>query len=210
VVVCDDVGILRRRLIVALEAEPSIEVVAECDDTAQAIAAVAPLAADAVFLPMTLPSIGAVRATAAICEVAPGTAVVVTGTDEELIDGGRAVRAGAVGFVSRDKVIERAVAVCRALLARRVVMPAGLARQVLAGLEAPAVTGAGGLPPIAVGDRERAVLEGWGAAESPSHIAAALGLSEAAVHMLAANALFTLHRHARTEAVRYAVADRIY
>jgi two-component system, NarL family, response regulator LiaR len=211
VVVGDDSGLFRRRLIVGLEVEHDIEVAAECEDAADAIEVAKVLLPDVIFVNLQMAHIGGVRAAAGIREVAPACRVVIVLSPEDVGEAIRAVRAGAVGFLTRDDAVPRAALTAREVAAGRVVLPPAVAGQVLDEVQGWATaTRDGALPVPEVDDRERRVLAELRDGQSWARLAEALGLPVATVHNLAAGVVAKVHRHARTEAVLYTVADRVY
>lgn len=189
-----------------------MQVVTECDDANQAIAAARDGAPDVVVIGMQAVPIGAVRASAGIREVAPGAHVLVVLGEGDLADAVRAVRAGATGFLWRDDAVERAARAVRDAVAGRPVLPAAVAGQLLGEYLALArvATEAGKLTAPGLSDRERACLEGLAQGSTTEQVAAALGLAGPTVENLTHNTVRKLHRYARSEAVMYTVADRIY
>jgi len=211
VLVCDDSGLFRRRVIVALEVEHDIEVMAECDDAEQSIRVARDLAPDVVFVGMQLAQIGGVRTTAGLREVIPNARIVVVLEPEDLSDASRAVRAGAVGFLSRDAAVPRAVFATRQVADGRVLLPPEVADQVLGDFDSLLErSDVPGLRPPVLADRERFALDQLRDGVTEDVSAASSGIDAATLHNLAASAVQKLHRFARSEAVLYTVADRVY
>ncbi|MBI2704236.1 MAG: response regulator transcription factor [Actinobacteria bacterium] len=213
VVVCDDAGLFRRRMIVGLEIERDIEVIGECDDAEQAIRVCRDLAPDVAFVGMQLSQIGGVRTTAGIREVIPACKVVVVLSAEDHADAVRAIRAGAVGFLSRDDAVPRAALTTRQVASGQVVVPPVVAAQMLIEVDALGRLGDDNQPRLApprLTTRERQALEQVGDNVQPEHTAGAMNMPVASVHNLAASAVLKLHRYARSEAVMYTVADKLF
>ncbi len=83
VLVCDESAVERRRLMVALETSPDIEVIAEADDVELVVAQVQETVPDVVWLDLRLSGVGAVRLAASINQVVPtARVVVVAGVDD--------------------------------------------------------------------------------------------------------------------------------
>lgn len=211
VVVGDDAALLRRRLVIVLENEPDIDVVAEAADGEQAIALARELAPDVVIIGMRVEPGGA-RSAAGIREVAPSAHVVMLTTHEDELDSVRAVKAGATGFLGREHA-EDAPQLIRAVSAGIVALPPLVAQALLAEFDTLTVN-AGAvdprLPSPAITARERAVLEKLAVGKTYAVAAEALGIGDHAVRNLAANAIEKLYRFARTEAVMYAVGERLF
>lgn len=209
VVVCDDVPLLRRRLVVALEAEPDIDVMAEAGDGEYAITVCRELAPDVVVLGMRI-DLGGPLTVAGIREVVPSAHVVMLITHEDEEEAVRAIKAGATGFLNRDR-FEQAATVIRAVSAGIVALPPLVAQRVLNEYE---LFEQGEhdvhLEPPVLEDRERAILEAVSKGQTYAAAAADLGVQDHAARNLAANAVEKLYRYARTEAVLYAVGEKLF
>jgi hypothetical protein len=96
-------------------------------------------------------------------------------------------------------------------MAERVILPPAVAGQVIADFDSMAHSGESSqLRPPTLADRERFALEQLRDAVPVEQTAEQVGSTPATLHNLAASAVFKLHRHARSEAVLYTVADRVY
>ena len=102
VLVVDDQAALRDGLTTLLDLCPGIEVVAEAADGRQALAAVAAHAPDVALMDLHMPVLDGIAATERITAEFPGTRVVVLTTyaDDASIRG--ALRAGALGYLTKD------------------------------------------------------------------------------------------------------------
>ena len=211
VIVCDDAALLRRRIVVQLEAESDIDVMAETADGEHAINVSRELAPDVVIVGMRI-GLGGPRTAAGIREVVPSAHVVMLTTHEDELDSVRAVKAGATGFLGREHA-EDAPQLIRAVSAGIVALPPLVAQALLAEFDTLTVN-AGAvdprLPSPAITARERAVLEKLAVGKTYAVAAEALGIGDHAVRNLAANAIEKLYRFARTEAVMYAVGERLF
>lgn len=212
VVVCDDHALLRRRLVILLEDEPDIDVMGEASDGDQSIALSRELAPDVVVVGMRIENIGGPRTAAGIREVVPAAHVVMLVTPDDETESMRAIKAGTTGFLHRE-VIEQAAAVVRAVSAGIVVLPPAVVQRVLdeyesLGRQAGSVQQQ--LEPPAIDERERAVLTELAKGATYGAAAEACGLAGHTVKNLAANTIEKLYRHARTEAVLYAVGERFF
>jgi len=208
VVICDDAALLRRRIVVQLESESDIDVMAETADGEHVINVSRELAPDVVIVGMRI-DLGGPRTAAGIREVVPSAHVVTSLQDE--IEAVRAIKAGATGFLNRDGY-QHAAAVVRAVSAGVVALPPLVAQGILAEYRALAETGASipGLAVPALTDRERAVVTTLSKGQPYAVVVEELGLGDHTVRNLAANAVEKLHRYARTEAVAYAVGERLF
>ncbi len=211
VIVCDDAALLRRRIVVQLEAESDIDVMAETADGEHAINVSRELAPDVVIVGMRI-GLGGPRTAAGIREVVPSAHVVMLTTHEDEIEAVRAIKAGATGFLNRDGY-QHAAAVVRAVSAGVVALPPLVAQGVLAEYQALHDGGGAtlrGLEVPELTERERAVITTLAKGQPYAVVVEELGLGDHTVRNLAANAVEKLHRYARTEAVAYAVGERLF
>jgi len=213
VVVCDDHALVRRRLIVTLEADPDIDVLAESADGEHGIAVCRDVVPDVVVVGARVEHIGGPRTAAGIREVNPAARVVMLVTHEDEAESVRAIKAGATGFINRES-LSHAPTVVKAVSAGVAALPPLVARRVLDDDEAqrrraPAA-GPGQLARQDLTDRERTVLEFLASSKTYGAAAEELGVLEFTAKNLAANAVEKLYRHARTEAVLYAVGERLF
>jgi DNA-binding NarL/FixJ family response regulator len=175
-------------------------------------AAVAPTP-DVVWMGVQVGGLAGTRLIASIHELVPATRFVVVCGPEDTEVRARALRVGAVGFVRREEApglaveVTESVAWGRPWLERRDVESLRAAYLQMA-------SRAGSVQeqvaPPALDDSLRAVLDGLASGGDPAGVAADLGLSEAAVHGAVASALERLHRHSRTEAMAYALDERVF
>ena len=102
VVVADDQSAVREGLVLLLGTLPGITVAGQAADGEAAIELVAATKPRVVLMDLNMPRLGGVAATARITAEHPGTRVVVLTTyaDDESIIG--ALRAGALGFLTKD------------------------------------------------------------------------------------------------------------
>ncbi|XVS61052.1 response regulator [Actinosynnema sp. CA-299493] len=109
VMLVDDQPLVRAGLAMLLDAEPDIEVVAEADEGAGAVARVAELHPDVVLMDVRMPGVDGVEATRRIIAADPAggdhaTKIIILTTyhvDEAVY---AALRAGATGFLLKDAV----------------------------------------------------------------------------------------------------------
>ena len=102
VVVVDDQTVVREGLVTLLGTMPGIEVVGSASDGEEAVDLVAEVSPEVVLMDLRMPRLDGVEATRRIRADHPGTQVVVLTTyaDDESIVG--ALRAGAIGYITKD------------------------------------------------------------------------------------------------------------
>jgi DNA-binding LytR/AlgR family response regulator len=116
-VVAEDEELLRTSLLLQLgEVWPGLRVVAECEDGACALEAIAAHKPDVAFLDIRMPGLTGIEVAAALAEVSPRTQVVfVTAYDQYAID---AFEKGAVDYLLKPISRERLQATVQRLQAR--------------------------------------------------------------------------------------------
>jgi DNA-binding NarL/FixJ family response regulator len=122
VLVADDQELVRAGFVMILAAQPTLTVVGEAADGAEAIRLARELGPDVVLMDVRMPTVDGIEATAAICRETSARVLVLTTFDlDEYVY--EALRAGASGFLLKDmrrhELVEavRVVAAGEALLA---------------------------------------------------------------------------------------------
>ena len=213
VLVCEEAPRFRRELIVALEASPNIEVMAEADDGDTVVGQVQEAAPDVVWLGLRLSGSSGVRLTAAIRELVPSARVVVVAGPGDGEARGRALKAGATGVVARDDALDQAVDITgRVAWGRCVLSTVDLAALVetYAGFARQAGSIQQQVPPPTLDAVQQDVLTQLAAGTEIAAVAAATGLSVGSIENLTADAVARLYRFGRTEALAYAVGERLF
>lgn len=102
IVLADDQPLVRAGLRLILGTEPDIEIVAECNDGAEAIEATRRHRPDAVLMDVRLPNLDGLAATIKIRDLPhpPPVLMLTTFDDDEVLWG--AIQGGAAGFVLKD------------------------------------------------------------------------------------------------------------
>jgi DNA-binding NarL/FixJ family response regulator len=176
VVLADDQTIVREGLVTLLGLLPGIRVVGAAPDGEQAVALVAEQVPDVLLTDLRMPVCDGVEATRRVRAEHPSVAVVVLTTyadDASVLD---ALRAGAVGWLSKDADAEAIGHALRSAAAgQSTIDSAALARLVAAGPAPPAV------PPDGLTAREAEVLGLIATGLSNGEIARRLVVSEATV-----------------------------
>lgn len=116
-VIAEDEALLRQSLLELLaEAWPQLEVVAECEDGAEALEAIAGHRPDVAFLDIRMPGLSGLEVAAAAAETSPQTRIVfVTAYDQYAVD---AFERGAIDYLLKPIAAERLAATVQRLQAR--------------------------------------------------------------------------------------------
>lgn len=213
VLVCDDAALARRQLTVALESSDHIEVVAEAADGDTTLAEAIESTPDVIWLGLHLGGLAGVRLIASIRELVPGARFVVTCGPDEGEDRVKALKAGASAFVRRDEAPSEAVSITEraawgfpSLEERDLVA----LRDAFASFERQSASLQQQLVPPRLDEASMAVLGALAGGSTVAEAADSLGMSGPAVEGTVANTLERLHRHARTEAMAYAVDEQVF
>jgi DNA-binding NarL/FixJ family response regulator len=204
VVVADDQSAVREGLVLLLGTVPGIAVVGEAEDGEAAVEAVAAKDPQVVLMDLNMPRCDGVEATRRVRASHPRTQVVVltTYSDDESIIG--ALRAGALGYLTKDATrAEIGRAVLAAAAGQAVLDPEVQQRLLSAAVRAPAPAPAepsdNDLTP-----REAEVLRLIAAGRSNREIARALFVSEATVKTHVNRDFAKTGSRDRGQAMRYA------
>jgi DNA-binding NarL/FixJ family response regulator len=118
VLIADDNGLFVRALEGLLESEESIRVIARAENGETAAHLAAELRPDVVLMDLSMPQVDGFEATTRILEEAPGTAIVVVTGSNDRDDVERARTAGAVGYVTKDRILTELVVAIRSAARR--------------------------------------------------------------------------------------------
>jgi DNA-binding NarL/FixJ family response regulator len=210
VLAADDQRVVREGLAMLLGLLPDVEVVGTAADGEQVLAVVAELKPDVILMDLRMPRMDGVEATRRLRESHPGVKVVVLTTyadDRSVID---ALRAGALGYLTKDAgADEIQQALHRVTSGQAALDPAvqrHLVEAIAGGPADPAPTGA--TPPASLPDnltpREAEVLTLIAAGLSNTEIAERLVVSEATVKSHVNHMLPKIGARDRAQAVGYA------
>lgn len=193
----DDHQLLRQSLR-RVASDAGFEVVGEAADGAEALRLAVELQPDLVLMDVAMPNLGGLEATRTLRHRVPGARVVVLTMhgEEELKE--EALRAGAVGFLSKDCTMDEVTTALRAAADGATGITAELARVMLAQAPEPA-----GEPLLS--KREEQVLQLFADGYSTTEVASRLFISAKTVKNHLASAYEKLDARDRTQAVLRAV-----
>ncbi|EWC62024.1 putative two-component system response regulator [Actinokineospora spheciospongiae] len=179
VLVADDQAVIREGLVLLLGAHPGIAVVGEAGDGAGAVREVARCGPDVVLMDLNMPGVDGITATAAIRAEFPATQVVVLTTYADDESALRALRAGALGFLTKSASREQIARAVFAAAAGQAVLDGDVQRALLEAASRAPRADAGVAARLT--ERELDVLDLVAAGLSNRQIAQELALAEATV-----------------------------
>ncbi len=202
VVVADDQTVVREGLITLLGTMTGIEVVGSAANGEGAVALVAEMSPDVVLMDLRMPEVDGVEATRRIRAEHTGTQVVVLTTyadDESIV---RALRAGAIGYLTKDAGRDQIRRALEAAASGQAVLDAAVQARLVGVASLPGVEG--GPLPDGLTEREADVLRLIAAGYSNAEIARALFVSEATVKTHVNHIFAKTGSRDRAQAVAYA------
>ena len=201
VLIADDQALMRGGFRMILDAEPDIEVVGEAIDGADAVRGFERLHPDVVVMDVRMPTMDGIEATRRITELEPAARVLMLTTfdlDEYVYE---ALRAGASGFLLKDRPPEELVHAVRVVAAGDALLAPTVTRRLI---EEFAHRPGGPAAPAALEeltDREREVLVLMARGRSNAEIAGDLFVAETTVKTHVGRVLHKLGLRDRAQAV---------
>jgi DNA-binding NarL/FixJ family response regulator len=176
--IVDDHPVVRDGLRGMLAGDPSLEVVGEASDGAEALAVAGSLHPDVILMDLRMPGMGGAAAIRALGERGDPAHVLVLTTYDSDSDVVLALEAGATGYLLKDSPRSELVRAIRAAARGEAVLAPSVATRLVSQLRAPAQE--------ALSDRELEVLTLIAQGETNRGAAARLFISEATVktHLL--------------------------
>jgi DNA-binding NarL/FixJ family response regulator len=201
VLVADDQALMRTGFRMILEAQPDIEVVGEAIDGADAVRRFDALAPDVVVMDIRMPTLDGIEATRLLAARSTTARVLILTTfdlDEYVYE---ALRAGASGFLLKDRPPEELVSAVRVVAAGEALLAPSVTRRLIEEFaKRPAApTDARGLDELT--DREREVLVLMARGRSNAEIARDLFVAETTVKTHVGRVLQKLRLRDRAQAV---------
>ena len=204
VLLADDHAVVRRGLRHVLDAEPDLEVVAECGDGAEAIERAVEDDIDLAILDVTMPRLTGLQAAATLSQRRPELPVLILSMHDNERYFFEALRAGASGYVLKSVVDRDLIEACRATMRGEPFIYPGAVRALVREYLTRGATDGGPLEdPLTPRESEvvKLIAEGLTSRE----IADTLVISEKTVDRHRGNVLDKLGMRNRVELTRYAI-----
>lgn len=190
ILVVDDHPLLRAGVVAVVAMQPDMTVIAEAGDGHEAVSLYREHSPDVVLMDLRMPGLGGVDATSILISEHPDAKVLVVTTFYGDVEALRALKAGALGYLLKNSVLEELTVAIRRVAAGHKYVPAEIA----AGLADHAVDEALTL-------REIAVLKSVALGNSNSLVARELAISEETVKSHMRAIMSKLDARDRTHAV---------
>ena len=204
VVIVDDHAIFRKGLRELIEQELALEVVGEAPDASSALACVQEHQPDLIIIDLSLKGGSGIELIKQIKTLHPGARMLVSSFQDEAIYGERVLRAGAMGYVSKQEPVDKMLEAVRQVLAGKLYLSAGLADRVLNRLVSRR-DDISHSPVRSLSDRELEVLGLIGQGLSSKEMAQRLHLSVKTIDTYREHIKTKLHLRTANELIRYAV-----
>ena len=206
VLIVDDHQVVRQGLRFMLEQEEGIEVVGDCADGTEAIAAVRKLRSTVVLLDLFLPGQDGISVLTQLKQERPDVEVLMltSSTDDEHLLA--ALRAGALAYLRKTAGVEQIVGSVRAAARGESVLDPRIAARLVREVRTSAARRA---PLDLLSPREREVLTVLARGRSNRQIAKELAITEETVKAHVSNILAKLHLADRTQAAIFGLQQRL-
>ncbi|MEU3103955.1 response regulator transcription factor [Streptomyces griseoflavus] len=206
VLICDDQMLIRTGLATIIDAQPDLEVAAECGDGQAAVDLVAELRPDVVVMDIRMPGLDGISATRLLAGAGvpqPVKVLVVTtfNLDEYVYE---ALRAGASGFLLKDAPPAQLLHGIRTVAAGAALLDPEVTRQLVGRYAVRIRPSEDNRPDVPLTPRELEVLRLIADGLSNNEIAAALVISRETVKTFVSRILTKLGLRDRVQAVVYA------
>jgi DNA-binding NarL/FixJ family response regulator len=202
VVVADDQAAVRDGLVTLLSTMTGIDVVGAAEDGEHALALVEQTQPDVVLMDLRMPGMDGIEATRRIRDGYPATRVVVLTTyadDESIV---HALRAGALGYLTKDAGREHIRRAVEAAAAGQAVLDPEVQARLIAAAQLPSASPTA--LPDGLTEREGDVLRLMATGKSNGEIASALFVSEATVKTHVNHIFAKTGSRDRAQAIAYA------
>jgi len=209
VLIVDDHELVRWGMIEMIEREPDFSVSGEAPDAPTAMSRIREDEPDLVLADLTLQEGDGLELVKQIQAAHPRVRVLVVSMHDENLYAERALRAGAMGFVSKTEPAEVIVDAIRAVLRGRVHVSKGLADRLLQRMASQPTPTPQETPLDTLSDREIEVLNLLGEGLSTRAVAERLHLSTKTIHTYREHLKTKLGLKSASELIRFAVARNL-
>jgi len=199
VLIVEDHPLMREALHDAVGREPGFEIVGEAAGGRQAVELALSLKPQVVLMDLSLPGMGGIEATREILQAHPATRILVLTSSNEDASVMAAVRAGALGYLTKDASLQQIRAGLREVADGRRFIPAEIGEKLARAVQEEQIQNASPLT-----GREKGVLTLVGAGRTNAEIGQALQLSEGTVRVHISNIMHKLDLQNRSQVVAYA------
>lgn len=205
ILIADDHPLVRRGVRALLEEAFPGSAVGEADDLAALMSSARGAPWDIVLLDLSMPSTSGLEGLLKLKRVCPETPVLVLSVHAEEQYAVRALKAGAMGYLTKDHSVEELVKAVRHILARRRYVSPNLAERLALNL----VDDSGKPLHEALSQQEFRVMCLIGQGKTVSEIAELLHLSVKTVSTYRTRVLEKMDMRSNAELVRYCVEHRV-
>jgi two-component system response regulator NreC len=204
-ILADDHAVVRSGLRMLLEAQPDMEIVAEAESGAQAVALVAEHRPAVILMDIQMPELNGIDATREIRRLSTGTAVLALTMHEDEQYFFEMLQAGASGYVPKRAAPDELVAAIRTVARGDVFLYPSLATRLVKDYLRRAEVDGEPVDYDILTPREREVLTLIAEGLSNADIADRLVISVKTVDRHRENLMRKLNMHSRVELVKYAL-----
>jgi len=201
VLIVDDHPLVREWLTNLINQQPDLVVCGECEGAPEAFAAIGAAQPDIAIVDISLKNSSGIELIKSLKESYPAVAVLVLSMHEESHYAGRALRAGARGYVMKRETTRKVIEAIRRILEGKLYVSESLAG-VLAAHFIDEKKGAGRSPIEQLSDRELEVFDMLGRGLGTRQIAEMLGISLKTVQAYCARMKDKLNLGSGTELLR--------
>ena len=192
ILIADDQAITRSGIRALLAAQEDVEIIAEAQDGAEAIALAASLQPDVILMDLRMPTVNGIDATRRIHRLSPHIGILVLTVFEDDTSVFPAIRAGARGYLLKNTEQEELLRAIHTVADGGAIFSPGIAQKVLGYLHSPPSD----LPEQLFDEltaRESEILELIAQGKTNAEIASLLNLSPKTVSNNISNVLLKVH-----------------
>lgn len=201
----DDQNLVRQGIRGLLELADSVEVVAEADDGAEAVALVERAAPDVILMDMRMPRMNGAEAIAALREAGHDTPVIVLTTFDDHEQVLECIRAGARGYLLKDVSLDDLIRAIESVHRGETMIQPAVTETLIKGLGGQRSDFDAAAMPEPLTPRETEVVRLMAGGYSNKEISSALSKSEGTIKNHVSNVLAKLGVRDRTRAVLKAI-----